>query len=118
MARSTGSSGGVAVSGEFHRRISIVRKTEVNTGDGVTPGAPVVVRKAWARIRTLSTQEFADLGIEKGTHAMQFEFPYDRTEFDSQMEIHYNGGEYELGPIEDIGERREILRVTGTRRIT
>ena len=104
--------------GKYNRRVAIVKRMETNVGGGVSPGAPVTIISPWARMRTLRTSEIADLGIEKGTLAMEVAIPFTRTALTTDMEMLYQGRYFEMGPITDFNEGREELRFTATERIT
>lgn len=100
--------------GDLRHRVAILQK-QINTdtdADGYPTEEWVAVTTVWAEVKPIAGQEYFAAAAVQAEHQVRFTMRY-RKDITPDMRLQYDGQEYEIKAILDLGGRRTWLQVMG-----
>lgn len=98
--------------GKLRYRVSILKKTTGTDPDGYPIEEWVPIFIVWAEAKPIAGREYFTAAAVQAQHQVRFTMRY-RNDITSDMRLRYDGQDYEIKAILDLGGRRTWLQVMG-----
>lgn len=96
----------------LRHRVAILRKQTGTDPDGYPIEEWVPVSYIWAEVKPIAGREYFQAAAIQAQHQVRFTMRY-RKDITSDMRLQYDGQEYEIKAILDLGGRRTWLQIMG-----
>ena len=98
--------------GKLRHRVAILQKQTTIDPDGYPTEEWVAVTTVWASAEPIAGREYFTAAAVQAQHQVRFTMRY-RNDITSDMRLRYDGQDYEIKAILDLGGRRAWLQVMG-----
>lgn len=96
----------------LRHKVSILQKTIGTDPDGYSTEAWAPVTAVWAEVKPIAGREYFQAAAVQAEHQVRFTMRY-RKDITPDMRLQYDGQDYEIKAILDLGGRRTWLQVIG-----
>ncbi len=98
--------------GKLRHRVQIRQKQAIVDPDGYPTEGWAAVATVWAAVEPIAGREYFQAAAVQAEHQVRFTMRH-RKDIAADMRLHYDGQDYEIKAILDVGGRRTWLQVMG-----
>lgn len=98
--------------GKLRHRVAILQKQTTIDPDGYPIETWVAAATVWASVEPIAGREYFQAAAVQAQHQVRFTMRY-RNDITPDMRLQYDGQDYEIKAILDLGGRRTWLQVMG-----